>query len=78
MRSSGATPTASTPAVGGVDPHGRGRGGSGSWRAADFEGVLRGVFGLDLAGMPRAHLAAGWGRQADGYAAYQAKKTARA
>ena len=45
---------------------------------ADFEGVLRGVFGLDLAGMPRAHLAAVWRRQADGYAAYQAKKTARA
>ena len=45
---------------------------------ADFEGVLRGVFGLDLTGMPDEQLAAVWRQQADRYAAYQAKKTARA
>ena len=31
-----------------------------------------------LTGMPREHLAAVWRRQADGYAAYREKKTARA
>ncbi len=46
--------------------------------AADFEGVLRGVFGLDLAGMPSTDLAGVWARQAAAYAAYQDKKAARA
>lgn len=45
---------------------------------ADFEGVLRGVFGLDLAGMPRADLADVWARQAAAYAAYRDKKAAGA
>ena len=44
----------------------------------DLAGVLQGVFGLDPTGMPRDQLAAVWRQQADRYAAYQAKKTARA
>jgi hypothetical protein len=40
--------------------------------------VLRGVFGLDLTGMPGEQLAAVWRQQADRYAAYQTNKTARA
>ena len=45
--------------------------------AADFDGVLRGVFGLDLAGMPRADLAAVWAKQAAAYAAYRDKSAYR-
>ena len=45
---------------------------------ADLAGVLRGVFGLDLAGMPPGGLAQVWDRQARAYAAYRDSRAARA
>ena len=46
--------------------------------SADFVGVLRGVFGMNLSGMPPTELDAVLRRQSESYAAYLTTKAARA